>query len=210
MKKIKWLLSVMALVLALAGETVLLLRAHERYVQTQRQAYAGELSEEILTLSASLRMGEAEHFDEALARYSATEEKILPFLTSEEQAKLSDYSTALGAPETRALLNRNELYIKLNTLLKDGEKLSEAESLLDQAESLLDQAENQPELTKLKDALHELEGCKVYCSSENYREIEKTLKDEAEKLKQSTTELEQENTERLGSEAMLEWLDMLK
>lgn len=203
MKKIKWLLSVMALVLALAGETVLLLRAHERYVQTQRQAYAGELSEEILTLSASLRMGEAEHFDEALARYSATEEKILPFLTSEEQAKLSDYSTALGAPETRALLNRNELCIKLDTLLEDGEKLSEAESLLDQAE-------NQPELTKLKDALHELESCKVYCSSENYREIEKTLKDEAEKLKQVSAELEQENTERLGSEAMLEWLDMLK
>ena len=196
MKKIKWLLSVMALVLALAGETVLLLRAHERYVQTQRQTYAGELSEEILTLSASLRMGESEHFNDALARYAATEEKILPFLTSEEQAKLSDYSTALEAPETRALLNRNELCIKLK-------KLSEAESLLDQAE-------NQPELTKLKDALHELESCKVYCSSENYREIEKTLKDEAEKLKQATTELEQESTERLGSEAMLEWLDMLK
>lgn len=203
MKKIKWLLSVMALVLALAGETVLLLRAHERYVQTQRQTYAGELSEEILTLSASLRMGESEHFNDALARYAATEEKILPFLTSEEQAKLSDYSTALGAPETRELLNRNELYIKLNTLLEDGEKLSEAESLLDQAE-------NQPELMGLKDALHELESCKVYCSSENYREIEKTLKDETEKLKQATTELEQENTERLGSEAMLEWLDMLK
>lgn len=203
MKKIKWLLSVMALVLALAGETVLLLRAHERYVQTQRQTYAGELSEEILTLSASLRMGEAEHFDDALARYSATEEKILPFLTSEEQAKLSDYSTALEAPETRALLNRNELCIKLNTLLEDGEKLSEAESLLDQAE-------NQPELTKLKDALHELESCKVYCLSENYREIEKTLKDEAEKLKQVSAELEQESTEHLGSEAMLEWLDMLK
>lgn len=203
MKKIKWLLSVMALVLALAGETVLLLRARERYIQTQRQTYAGELSEEILTLSASLRMGEAEHLDEALARYSATEEKILPFLTSEEQVKLSDYSTALGAPETRELLDRNELYIKLNTLLEDGEELSEAESLLDRAE-------NQPELTKLKDALHELEGCKVYCSSENYREIEKTLKDEAEKLKQVSAELEQENTERLGSEAMLEWLDMLK
>lgn len=203
MKKIKWLLLVMVLVLALAGETVLLLRARERYIQTQRQAYAGELSEEILTLSASLRMGEAEHFDDALARYDATEEKILPFLTSEEQAKLSDYSTALEAPETRELLNRNELNIKLNTLLEDGEKLSEAESLLDQAE-------NQPELTKLKDALHELEGCKVYCSSENYREIEKTLKGETEKLKQATTELEQENTERLGSEAMLEWLDMLK
>lgn len=203
MKRIKWLLSVMVLVLALAGETVLLLRAHKRYVQTQRQAYAGELSEEILTLSASLRMGEAEHFNDALARYAATEEKILPFLTSEEQAKLSDYSTALEAPETRALLNRNELCIKLNTLLEDGEKLSEAESLLDQAE-------NQPELTKLKDALHELESCKVYCLSENYREIEKTLKDEAEKLKQVSAELEQESTEHLGSEAMLEWLDMLK
>lgn len=203
MKKIKWLLSVMALVLALAGETVLLLRARERYIQTQRQAYAGELSEEILTLSASLRMGEAERFNDALARYATTEEKILPFLTSEEQAKLSDYSTALEAPETRALLDRNELYIKLDTLLEDGEKLSEAESLLDQAE-------NQPELTELKEALRGLEGCKVYCSSENYREIEKALKDEAEKLKQATTELEQENAERLGSEAMLEWLDMLK
>lgn len=203
MKKIKWLLSVMALVLALAGETVLLLRARERYIQTQRQTYADELSEEILTLSASLRMGEAEHFNDALARYSATEEKILPFLASKEQAKLSDYSTALEAPETRELLNRNELYIKLNTLLEDGEKLSEAESLLDQAE-------NRSELTKLKDTLHELESCKVYCSSENYREIEKTLKGETEKLKQATTELEQESTERLGSEAMLEWLDMLK
>ena len=203
MKRIKWLLPVMTLVLALAGETVLLLRAHERYVQTQRQTYAGELSEEILTLSASLRMGESEHFNDALARYSATEEKILPFLTSEEQAKLSDYSTALGAPETRALLNRNELYIKLNTVLEDGEKLSEAESLLDQAE-------NQPELTELKEALRGLESCKVYCSSENYHEIEKALKDEAEKLKQATTELEQESIERLGSEAMLEWLDMLK
>ena len=132
MKKIKWLLSVMALVLALAGETVLLLRAHERYVQTQRQTYAGELSEEILTLSASLRMGESEHFNDALARYAATEEKILPFLTSEEQAKLSDYSTALEAPETRALLNRNELCIKLNTLLEDGEKLNKMSATLNE------------------------------------------------------------------------------
>ena len=82
MKKIKWLLLVMVLVLALAGETVLLLRARERYIQTQRQTYAGELSEEILALSASLRMGEAEHFNEALVRYAVTEEKILPFLTT--------------------------------------------------------------------------------------------------------------------------------
>ena len=203
MKKLIKVLSIFVLVLALAGETVLLLRAHERYISTQRQTYADELSEEIVTLSASLRLGETERFDETLEKYYATEEKIQPFLTGEEKEKLANYSTSLGAPETRQLLKQNELYIKLNTALKDYDKVSEAEAVLKEVE-------NQAELKKLKETLHKLDGCKVYCSSENYREIGEALKNEAESLKQATDSLEQENIERLGSEAMLAWLDMLK
>ncbi len=203
MKKIMKFLAIFALVLALAGETVLLLRSHARYLSAQRQTYANELSEEIVTLSASLRLGETARFDETLEKYYSSEEKIEPFLTSEEKEKLASYSAALGASERRQLLKQNELYIKLNTALKDYDKVSEAESVLKEVE-------DQAELKKLKETLHKLDGCKVYCSSENYREIEAELKSEAESLKQATDNLEQENIERLGSEAMLAWLDMLK
>jgi hypothetical protein len=84
--------------------------------------------------------------------------------------------------------------------LKDFNKLSEAEEILKDAE---DKAE-------LKDTLHKLKDCEVYCSSEDYAKIEAALKSESESLKQSAEKLEAESAERLGSEALLEWLDMLK
>ena len=195
-KKIAAIVCVLLGVLALAGETALLLRAKQNYVSERRQEYASELKGAVLKLSASLRMGETEHFDEALIDYDTALEKISPYLKDDEEQKLTKYRTALEAQETKDL-------IKLNaTLLKVKDSLREAKEL--------DGLEDEPELKQLNDTFLRLKTCEVYCSAKDYREIEKSLTEESEKLKQKQESLEQENTVRLGSEEIIAWLDMLK
>lgn len=195
-KKIVAIICVLLGVLGLAGETALLLRTKQSYVSERRQEYASKLKESVLKLSASLRMGETEYFDEALTNYDTAFEKISPYLKDDEEQKLTEYRAALEAQETKDL-------IKLNaTLLKAKDNLKEAKEL--------DGLEDEPELKQLNDTFLRLKTCEVYCSAKDYREIEKTLTEESEKLKQKLESLEQENAVRLGSEELITWLDMLK
>lgn len=183
-------------VLGLAGEVALLLYTRRSYVSARRQEYANELKDSVVKISASLRMGEVEHYNEALASFDDSLEKISPYLEAEDKARLIDYRSELESEETQALMKLNEVLLNVKASMKEPQAI----------ESL----ENEQELTKLNEALLKLKSCEVYCSVKDYREIETTLTEESEKLSQKLDAKEQENAARLGSEELIEWLSMLK
>lgn len=181
-------------VLALAGETALLLYTQRSYVSGKRQEYASELKDSVVKLSASLRMGEAENFDEALAGFDNSLEKLSPYLEEGERQRLSSYREALGADETQELLRFNAALLQLKASQKDSKDLETDDD----------------DIKKTNEGFKKLKDCEVYCSAKDYREIESMLKDGSEKLTQKIEAKEQENAERLGSEELIEWLSVLK
>ena len=183
-------------VLALAGEVALLLYTQRSYVSARRQEYANELKDSVVKISASLRMGEAEHFNEALTSFDDSLGKISPYLEAEDKVRLTDYRSELESEETQELIKLNEVLLKVKASMKKPQAI----------ESL----ENEPELAKLSEVLLKLKSCEVYCSAKDYREIETILTEESEKLSQKLETKEQENAVRLGSEELIEWLSMLK
>ena len=182
--------------LALAGEVALLLYTQRNFVSERRQGYAAELKDEVVKISASLRMGEAEHFEESLASFDNTFEKFSPYLEEDEKAKLTEYRAALGSIETGELMALNAKLLKVKASMEDPQ--------------VIEDLGDEPELKKLNEALLKLKTCEVYCSAEDYKEIENTLTDESEKLSQKVEAKEQANAVRLGSEELIAWLDMLK
>lgn len=187
---------ILLVILALASETALLLYAKRSYVSEKRQAYANELEEAVVKLSASIRMGETERYDAALVDYDAALMNIYPYLRDDEKIKLEDYRAALDSPKTRELMSLNALLLQLKASVKEPQAVEGLET--------------EPELAKLNGALLKLKECEIYCSVKDYQEIEATLTDEAAKLSRKIAEMEQENAARLGSEELIAWLDMLK
>lgn len=187
---------ILLVILALASETALLLYAKRSYVSEKRQAYASELEEAVVKLSASIRMGETERYGAALMDYDAALMNIYPYLQDDEKIKLEDYRAALDSPKTRELMSLNALLLQLKASVKEPQAVEGLET--------------EPELAKLNGALLKLKECEIYCSVKDYQEIEATLTDEAAKLSRKIAEMEQENAARLGSEELIAWLDMLK
>lgn len=187
---------ILLVILASAGETALLLYAKRSYVSEKRQAYASELEEAVVKLSASIRMGETERYGAALMDYDAALMNIYPYLQDDEKIKLEDYRAALDSPKTRELMSLNALLLQLKASVKEPQAVEGLET--------------EPELAKLNGALLKLKECEIYCSVKDYQEIEATLTDEAAKLSRKIAEMEQENVARLGSEELIAWLDMLK
>lgn len=185
-------------IIALAGEVALLCYTRGGYESQRRQEYAGEIKDAVVKISASIRMGEQDHFTEALVKYKESAEKIQPYLKEDEKEKLDNYYAALEADETKELLQLNTTLLALKASQKDPKDIDVSDD------------ETGKEIEKVNEAFKKLKNCEVYCSSKDYREIESALKTGSENLNKTIEALEKENAARLGSEELIEWLDMLK
>lgn len=192
--------------LLLAGESFCLITTKTKQDYQQAKNASIELQENILELSASLRNGEVEKFEQARTDYSAKLEIFAKYAAgSNVYDELEAYKDWLENPETEKLLQFNAKLGEYNR--------GKAESIDEQVEQLralqsTDYSKTtSDDLAKLLSIAERAQQCASYCFAEDYRNLEAEYQEASAKIGEDWEKINNEHAARLRSEALIESLE---
>lgn len=198
-----------ALVTALlAGESYCLITTKSNYDHQRAQEISESLQENVLELSASLRNGELERYEQAKASYASKVNDFEKYANgSNVYEKLKTYQTWLDSSETSRLV---ELNAKVSEYNKQSAKAENIEQQLELVGQLRDEVSySKPiseDLAKLSNVASRIQDCMSYCLIEDYQALEQEYEGIKNKLGADWEKINSEYEARLQSKALLESL----
>jgi ATP-dependent Lon protease len=166
-----------------------------------------ELQENILELSASLRNGEIEKYNQAKANYEAKLDEFAKYAEgSNVYEQLKSYKDWLDSGETDKLLYFNSKLSEYNrnkpqNIDEQVEQIRQLQTELNFSKTTSD------DLAKLLSVAERTQKCMSYCFAEDFEALETEYRELDAKIKTDWEKINNEYMARLQSKALVESLE---
>ena len=193
--------------LLLAGEGYCLVMTKSKQDYQQAKAASVELQEKILELSASLRNGEIEKYNQAKSDYEAKLDEFAKYAEgSNVYEQLKSYKDWLDSGETDKLLYFNAKLSEYNrgkpqNIDEQVEQIRQLQSELDFSKTTSD------DIAKLLSVAERTQKCMSYCFAEDFEALRSEYQELNAKIETDWEKVNNEYSARLQSKALVESLE---
>lgn len=193
--------------LLLAGESYMLITTKSEQDYQKAKDASISLQEEILELSASLRNGEADKFNQAKADFNDRLEQFAKYSNgSNLYEELKAYQGWLDSAETDRIVEFNESLSEYNRS-KAGD-IDQQIVLLKNLQSKASYSKTtSDDLSKLLKVMERTRECMSYCFVDDYEDLSAEYEELKTKLDADWEKINSEYSARLRSEALIESLE---
>ena len=193
--------------LLLAGESYMLITTKSEQDYQKAKSASISLQEEILELSASLRNGEVDKFNQAKADFNDRLEQFAKYSNgSNLYEDLKVYQSWLDSVETDRIVEFNESLSEYNR--SKAEDIDEQIVLLKNLQSKASYSKTtSDDLAKLLKVMERTRECMSYCFVDDYEDLSAEYEELRTKLDADWEKINSEYSARLRSEALIESLE---
>ena len=193
--------------LLLAGESYMLITTKSEQDYQKAKSASISLQEEILELSASLRNGEVDKFNQAKADFNDRLEQFAKYSNgSNLYEDLKVYQSWLDSAETDRIVEFNESLSEYNH--SKAEDIDGQIVLLKNLQSKASYSKTtSDDLAKLLKVMERTRECMSYCFVDDYEDLSAEYEELRTKLDADWEKINSEYSARLRSEALIESLE---
>lgn len=193
--------------LLLAGESYMLITTKSEQDYQKAKDASISLQEEILELSASLRNGEVDKFNQAKADFNDRLEQFAKYSNgSNLYEELKAYQSWLDSAETDRIVEFNESLSEYNR--SKAEDIDGQIVLLKNLQSKASYSKTtSDDLAKLLKVMERTRECMSYCFVDDYEDLSAEYEELRTKLDADWEKINSEYSARLRSEALIESLE---
>ncbi len=193
--------------LLLAGESYMLITTKSEQDYQKAKDASISLQEEILELSASLRNGEVDKFNQAKADFNDRLEQFAKYSNgSNLYEDLKAYQSWLDSAETDRIVEFNESLSEYNR--SKAEDIDGQIALLKNLQSKASYSKTtSDDLAKLLKVMERTRECMSYCFVDDYEDLSAEYEELKTKLDADWEKINSEYSARLRSEALIESLE---
>jgi len=199
----------MLAVMAVAGEVYCLTEAYSVQERKRAVELSAELRDTVLEISASLRSGEVEKYQEARGSYDEELQRFSKYAGGSNLFDaLENYQAWLETAETEKLLyfnsKINEFNIAKSQMTDISERIELAKTILPELNYSKNTSDDFAELINLAERTRD---CDSYCFAEDYEALQNDYQALRTKISDDWSKINNEYAARLQTEAIIKSLE---